>query len=124
MTSKEIGDIGEQKTCEFYLKKGYKLIKQKYRYKNIGEIDLIFTKVTDKGDNFIIFTEVKCRKLYSMCTPVEAVNISKQRKIIKTAQWFLLNNKKYYDCYIRFDIAEVIYEKENFTVNIIENAFP
>lgn len=123
MNTKEIGNTGEKIACNEYLKKGYKLIKHNYRYKMLGEIDLIFVYETETGDKFIVFSEVKCRKTNSLGTPADAVNITKQQKIIKTAQCFLLENQLYNNYYIRFDVAEVYYFKEKFKVNIIENAF-
>ena len=98
MISKKLGDLGE-KIAENYLKnKEYQILDKNYSPKFIsgpqrGEIDII----AKKGDN-ITFIEVKTLTGDSPGTvpyfsPEENVNFLKQRKIIKTAQSWLMEKK-------------------------------
>ena len=79
----KIGKVGEQEAVKFLKKKNYKIIDQNFSCK-IGEIDIIaYQKDT------IVFVEVKTRKNNLFGTPGQAVNKSKQKKIIKTALYYL-----------------------------------
>lgn len=80
-----------------------------------GEIDIIASK-----DDILVFVEVKARKNIIYGYPRESVTTSKQRKIIKTARYYIMK-KKYENVQCRFDIIEIIYEDK--IINHIENAF-
>ncbi|HMA69367.1 MAG TPA: YraN family protein [Candidatus Mcinerneyibacterium sp.] len=101
MNNRKVGFEGEQKALELLQKKGYKLIEKNFKCK-IGEVDLIVER-----KKTLIFVEVKFRKNNKMGSPLEAVNMKKQRKIIKTSQFFLLLNNKYENYNKRFDVIGV-----------------
>ena len=106
--------INGEKTAEKYLKNNkYKILDCNY-HSRFGEIDIIAKK-----DNFIVFVEVKARNNNSLGEPREAVTYSKQNKIIKTAEFYILDKK--IDLQPRFDVIEVFTDTD--TVNHIENAF-
>ena len=89
---RKLGDLGEKLAGEYLEKRGYEIIERNYQ-KKCGEIDLIVRK-----NEIIIFVEVKTRtesenKNKEYNPPEEAVNFSKQRKIIKTAQLYLFENR-------------------------------
>lgn len=116
--TKDIGDIGEEYVAKFLRKKKYKILERNYR-KNYGEVDIIAS-----NKEYIIFVEVKTRHIESMTQPVDAVDKQKQRKIIKTAAAYLLENDT--DKYARFDVCEVYIDSKTLKViniNYIENAF-
>lgn len=118
MTGKEIGNFGEDKACEFLEKNGISVIKRNY-HARVGEIDIIA-----KDGSTIIFAEVKTRSSKSYGTPGEFVNLSKQKKIIKTAIYYLGCD----DIDMRFDVIEVMYRMrgdaaEVTEINHIKNAF-
>lgn len=114
MNKREIGNVMEEKAADFLRKEGYRILKRNYRCK-VGEIDLI---VTD--GRYLIFVEVKFRKNVASGTPQEAVTYYKQRKISKTAAWYLTENglDLYTPC--RFDIVAIEGER----VSHIKDAFP
>jgi putative endonuclease len=70
-----------------------------------------------------MFVEVKYRKNDDWVSAAQSVTKSKQRKIIKAAQLFLLQNKKYKDLICRFDVVAIEGEKDNPKINWIKNAF-
>lgn len=109
MYRKNLGQHGEG-IIENYLKtNGYQLIERNYR-KRFGEIDLIFK---DPNQNEIVFVEVKTRKSNRFGPPEEAVTPEKIRKIEKTAQMWLEENKSV-DILWRIDIIALkINEKNN-----------
>lgn len=118
LNNKTKGDLGE-KIAEDYLKKlGYIILEKNFRTK-IGEIDII-----GKDGQYVVFIEVKTRHNNIYGTPGEAVNLSKQHKIIRTSQLYILKrNLSKYD--FRFDVIEIILNNtnENTSINLIKNAF-
>ena len=82
----EYGRLSEQMGADYLLKKGYKIVERNFRC-CFGEIDII---AKDKKD--IVFIEVKGRKVNSYGFPAEAVNKVKQKKIVKSALYFVKYN--------------------------------
>jgi len=115
-SSHETGQTG-QLTAEVYLqKKGHKILARNFR-KKTGEIDL----VTNDGE-YIVFVEVKARKGLTHGYPREAVGAVKQKRIMDTAQHYLIQNNLA-EVNIRFDVVEVLINHEGTFVSHIENAF-
>ena len=111
------GAQGEQLALAHYQKDGYRLVAANYRTRE-GEIDLIVER-----DGLLVFSEVKTRARDAIATPAEWVDAKKQKKIQKTALYYLAEQKQG-DIPLRFDVVEVVVNKENdFTINRIENAF-
>lgn len=111
---KTVGDFGEDLVEEYLRNKGYDILDRNFR-KAFGEIDIIA-----RIDEIVVFVEVKTRKNKDFANPSEAVTISKQQKIIKASQAYLMENDLT-DSIIRFDVAEVI--RVDGEINYIENAF-
>jgi len=120
MTSKEIGILGE-KIAEKYLKrKGYKILEKNYSPNFIsgpqrGEIDIIAKK-----EDTIIFVEVKALRFVlpwpessrrlaqdKPFNPEDKVDFLKQRKIIKTAESWLIKNKIFLESKWQIDILAI-----------------
>ena len=110
-----IGKLGEDFAENYFMKKGYTVIRNFHsRY---GEIDLIA-----ENEDYIIFVEVKTRKDNSMTAPKESVDFYKQRKIIKTAESFLMHCQG--EKQPRFDVFEVFQHNGRiYKFNHIESAF-
>ena len=94
MSSKQLGIFGEQ-IAESYLKnKGYQILGENYSFRvpgnpQKGEIDIIVKK-----NDIISFIEVKTlRDSDSLIRPEEKVNFGKQRKLVKTAESWLMKKK-------------------------------
>ncbi len=99
MPDNSTGKLAEDFTSDYLLEHGYEIVARNY-HSRFGEIDIIA-----KDKDFIVFVEVKARKKNGLTNPFEAVTKSKQVKIIKTAQLFLLKNN--FDLQPRFDVAAV-----------------
>ena len=112
----EIGKMGEQEAVRFLKKKNYKIVDLNFSCKT-GEIDIIAYH-----QDTIVFVEVKTRKNNAFGTPGQAVNKSKQARLIKTALYYLQSKNKYNEN-IRFDIVEVWFDRGVKDVNLIPNAF-
>lgn len=96
---RKVGNIGEDAVCGFLVRHGYEIIKRNFTVRG-GEIDII----AEKAD-IIAFVEVKTRTIGSMTSAEEAVDLRKQRLIIRTAKAYLQNVAQPLQC--RFDVATV-----------------
>ncbi|HEY5575352.1 MAG TPA: YraN family protein [Clostridiaceae bacterium] len=116
--NKDIGNLGEIISENFLIDSGYIILDRNFRCKT-GEIDLIA-----KDGDYICFIEVKTRCGSLFGNPCEAVTYPKQQRICKTAQMYILK-KKLFKFNFRFDVIEVILNKENgsSSIKLIKNAF-
>jgi len=110
MNTKEIGNFGEDKACEFLESQGITVIKRNF-HARCGEIDIIA-----KDGETIVFVEVKTRLSKEYGAPSEFVDYRKQEKIIQTALYYLGND----DTDMRFDVIEVMYKLSKDSMTVIE----
>lgn len=113
---KALGHDGETAAASFLQTRGITILETNYRTKP-AEIDIIAN-----DNNTICFIEVKTRRSLKKGLPREAVNHSKQKKIILGAS-FYLKEKKLTASRIRFDVIEVYENKGEFDIHLIKNAF-
>jgi len=86
--TQKLGFAGEEIVATFLEKQGFVIVAKNFR-SNFGEIDIVAQK-----DDVLAFIEVKTRK--TCYFPISsAVTPGKQRKIIKTAKYFLMRKKIY-----------------------------
>ena len=112
MNNRYSGIEGERLAVEYLKKSGYKILERNFATKT-GEIDII---AQDK--NYLVFVEVKARDNTKFGQPIESITIQKARRIIRTAEWYLLYKKKQ-NSLCRFDVIEVLRGE----VNHIKNAY-
>lgn len=96
---KQCGNYGEELAARFLKSRGYEIAARNYRSR-YGELDIVA-----ENEKYIAFVEVKTRSMSSYGLPREAVDIHKQRKIIKTAYAYLAQFNS--DKQPRFDVIEV-----------------
>jgi putative endonuclease len=113
------GKWGESVAVEYLKNKGYTIVKTGFRSR-FGEIDIIA-----KSKECLTIIEVKTRKNSVFAHAREYVSKSKQRKIISTANYWLM--KRPTKLQPRFDVIE-IYAKDGENTEVpeiihIENAF-
>jgi len=104
MNSALRGREGEEQAAAVVEAAGMEIIARNIRSK-YGEVDIVALE----GET-IVFIEVKAWTSYGMEDLQYSVDIRKQRKIIKTAKYFLSENRKYSKMTVRFD---VIFVKNN-----------
>ena len=114
----DIGKTGEDLVVNYLKTKNYSILFRNYRTKN-AEIDIIA-----KFHDIICFVEVKSRFNFNYGTPMESVVKSKQNKIISASKLYI-NRYNLYDFFIRYDIAEVFFElnQYKYKINYLEDAF-
>lgn len=119
----KIGKQGEEIAVLYLKKKGYKILDRNYRFQipgdlQRGEVDI----VAKKGDT-ICFVEVKTLKDPKVeIFPEEKVNFSKKKKLIFSAESWLIKNKIPVDSKWQIDIISVITKGKNTKVFHFQNA--
>jgi putative endonuclease len=109
--TKKLGERGETIAVEFLLRQGIKIVMTNFKVpigrnrrgvQVTGEIDIIAIE-----NETIVFVEVKARSSDSFATPETAVDLRKQRQIIRTAKRykkiFHVHNFKF-----RYDVISIV----------------
>ncbi len=118
MSTKVLGNYGEEYACRYLQDKGYKILERNFRNK-LGEIDLIA-----QDAQTICFIEVKTRKSLHCGQPYESVHPYKQRKMAKVALSYLKYRYRTVEILSRFDVISIYYPAEGAPkVEHIVNAF-
>ncbi|MFM7234272.1 MAG: YraN family protein [Flavobacteriales bacterium] len=113
--NKKKGDWGEKVAASYLMAKGYSIVKRQWHYSRF-EIDLIA-----QIGNTIVFVEVKTRFSRDYGEPWAAVNHSKQRKICRSADYYLRSFRV--DSDPRFDIISIIHAEGSTEITHLEQAF-
>ena len=114
----DTGHIGEAIAAKYYQQRGWLLLNHNYRTR-MGEIDLILRE----PDGTLVLCEVKTRSPDPLATPAAAVTPAKQRRLIRTAEYYLQHTGQS-DEPVRFDVAEVTpLDSGRWMVHIIKGAF-
>ncbi|HHW41429.1 MAG TPA: YraN family protein [Syntrophomonadaceae bacterium] len=114
---RRLGAAGEEVALSYLLKQGYRLLEKNYRCR-FGEIDLIV-----EDGKTVVFIEVKTRSSCLFGLPQEAVGCSKQTKIRRLAQNFLLS-RGLEEKPVRFDVIAVLYSKTgDFDIEHLKGVF-
>jgi len=111
ISSSEIGRFGEKAALDFLMREGFQIISANFKVpvgrnrKGVtvtGEIDIIALE-----DERLCFVEVKTRSSDLFSSPLDAIDLRKQRQIIRTARVFrkLFGVKK---MEYRFDALAII----------------
>lgn len=99
--TKKFGTHIEDLVCVYLQQQKLKLIARNYRCR-LGEIDLIM-----QDQNLLVFVEVRYRHHCKFGSSIESVNLNKQSKIIKTAEYYLLSKQLSEKIPCRFDVVGV-----------------
>ena len=112
----ELGSRGESATLDVYQARGFARVARNWRCP-AGEIDLVVTR-----GGLLVFCEVKTRAGAAFGGGYEAVTPSKQRRLRRLAELFVLEYGLTAS-QVRFDVASVMRERGELTVAIFEDAF-
>lgn len=93
------GKAAEQRAEQFLLAQGLRTVTRNYRRKT-GEIDLIM-----QDNATLVFVEVRLRCNIHCGNGSESVTPLKQRRLIRTAQWYLLEHNTVNEPTCRFDVV-------------------
>lgn len=109
------GQIAENKAAKYLIKQGLIMIQRNFHCR-YGEIDLIM-----QDQETLVFVEVRFRHNSNYGGSAESITFSKQTKLIKTAQNYLMKNKLG-DVACRFDVIGLSGNLKKPDINWIVNA--
>ena len=100
-TTKQKGDAAESRALRYLQTQGLQVVQRNYRTpgRGGGEIDLIM----QAPDGTLVFVEVRHRAKVSHGGALASVSVSKQRRIVFAARYFLLKYRSLPAC--RFDVV-------------------
>lgn len=106
VTTKRLGDEAEARALAHLLARGLTLVERNYRvasgpHRRGGEIDLIVRE----RDGTLVFVEVRSRTSAAHGGAMASVGGSKQRRIVRAAQHYLLRLPSLPPC--RFDVVAI-----------------
>ena len=111
----EKGNLGEEIARAHLLKMGYTILEKNWRHKHL-EIDIIASI-----NSTLVIVEVKLRANAFFGNPEEFVTRSKQKKVIKAADFYIKENNINWET--RFDIVSIIQNPGELKVEHFEGAF-
>jgi putative endonuclease len=111
----ETGLKGEEVARNYLTEKGYTILETNWR-SGFHEIDIIA-----RQGNFLVIVEVKTRTGKPLLEPEEAVDLNKQRLLIKAANKYI--SLKNINLETRFDIIGIILQGEKHQINHLPDAF-
>lgn len=117
LNKREFGQSVEQAVSLYLCDQKLKPVTSNFQCK-VGEIDLIMEDCKQ-----LVFIEVRYRRNHQYGRGSETVTHSKQQKIIKTALYFLQQNRKYHRYSCRFDVVDVTRKGETYSYNWVIDAF-
>jgi len=111
-----LGEIGENLACAELERRGYAIVARRYRCRS-GEIDIIAL-----DGPTVVFVEVKTRDGEDYGSGAEAVTWTKRRRLVSTANAFLLR-QRLADRPCRFDVVAIAIGEQGPSVEVYTNAF-
>ncbi|MCD6245834.1 YraN family protein [candidate division WOR-3 bacterium] len=114
----ETGRRGEDIASSFLVKRGYRIVGRNFHYSKYGEIDIIAVH-----KKTLVFIEVKFRNSSKYGSAVESINSIKQKRIVKTARYFLSKKGILGKVDTRFDVIAIDMVDGKERIEHIKNAF-
>jgi putative endonuclease len=119
---RKVGDEKERLAEDFLLQQGFSLIERNFFCK-MGEIDLIM-----KDQDYLVFIEVRYRDSQEFGGALASITASKQKKLRRTAEFYLIQAFGNTPPPCRFDVIAIEGNKKSETnsedkIHWINNAF-
>jgi putative endonuclease len=116
-TRRQFGDRGEGLAAALLEAAGYRILERNVSCRH-GEIDIIAVK-----DECHCFVEVRSRATDIWGDPAMSVIFAKQRKVVKSAIWWLQKQRLLERVPVRFDVVSVVGRGPGARVEHIPGAF-
>ena len=114
MNSRTTGADREKQAAEYLERQGMRIVERNYRSRQ-GEIDLI-----GWHQGYLVFVEVKYRSGNEKGHAAEAVDLRKQRRICRVADYYRYCHGVGQDVGVRYDVVAIQGEM----ITWFQNAFP
>lgn len=100
-TTTEVGHAAEGVALDYLRSHGLRLVERNFRCK-MGEIDLVMSQ-----GNTLVFVEVRLRNNRRHLSGAESITRGKMRRLIKTAQYYLMTHPTNDELEFRFDVISM-----------------
>jgi putative endonuclease len=110
-----LGKWGEAYALNYLSELGYTLKARNYKF-NRMEIDLVLT-----DHDILIVVEVKTRHSAELGEPWRAVNLAKQKQIIRVANYYTKSIQWPHE--VRFDVVSIVHNSNHTDLTHIKDAF-
>ncbi|MDO5702313.1 MAG: YraN family protein [Lachnospiraceae bacterium] len=114
INKRKVGSEYEELAAAYLESIGFRILKRNFRCRS-GEVDII---AMDGGT--LVFAEVKYRSTEHMGNPLETVNRKKQRRICRSAGYYMMIRHLPDDTPCRFDVIGILGRE----LRHVRNAFP
>ena len=104
MNTRTLGTKKEEAACKYLEQNGVRIIEHNFRCRQ-GEIDLV-----GMHQGILVFVEVKFRQTSECGKPEEAVDEHKQKRICRTAAYYVHTHPFFMQNSVRYDVVAM--EKE------------
>ena len=95
------GQQAESAACDYLQQQGLQLVARNFRCRT-GEIDLIMQE-----QQCLVFIEVRYRHKKNYGSGAESITVSKRKKLLRTAEYYLLQQQLVDKITCRFDIIDI-----------------
>jgi putative endonuclease len=112
----EFGELGERIAERWLKRQGWRVVQRRFRSGH-RDIDLVVER-----EGTVAFVEVKARRGLAFGDPIEAVNWSKQKELVRSASVWIDRHGRPAESY-RFDVVGVLVEGDRVRVRHVPNAF-
>jgi putative endonuclease len=119
MSTKDIGDRGEDIAASFLRDAGYRVLERNYRFER-NEVDLVCLDPRTGGE--IVFVEVKARTGPGYGPPEASVTEEKRQALIEVSRAYL-HERQLEGAPARFDVVAIQLSGTEPDVDHFENAF-
>jgi len=116
MSTKTLGNDGEELACEYLENKGYEILARNFTTK-LGEVDIV---ALDEDE--VVLVEVKTKKTAFFADPWVNVNRTKMGKVWRAGQVYLLQSGLS-DRPVRIDVVSVILGSGKAEIEHFEDVF-
>jgi putative endonuclease len=110
------GELGERIAERWLRRQGWRVVQRRFRSGH-RDIDLVVER-----EGTVAFVEVKARRGSRFGDPVEAVNWSKQKELVRSASVWIDRHGRPSESY-RFDVVGILVEGDRVRVRHVPNAF-
>ena len=114
---RRLGLAGERRARWFYRLRAYRIIGRNVRLHG-GELDLIVRR-----GRALVFVEVKTRQSVTAGEGYDAVDRTKQQRLIRLAEQYLARHPQPPDTEVRFDVISILATNGRIRLTHIRDAF-
>ena len=111
------GKLAEDLACQYLNQQGLRLLERNFTTR-FGEIDLIM-----RDHETTVFVEVRYRRNSDVVDPLSSIDQRKQRKLIRTAEYYLQRRSDFSLSPARFDVIAITEHTAQPKIQWIKNAF-